>query len=270
MFLETNDAVAVLAYAGVGATGVGTEPADWMSAVLRGRNLPLEDSLGVLSDALKREMPRHLATLAISGPAPHNVLVSALLEGEPRLYTIDLAVHPTKKEMAFRYVRWVDGLAEPTTRTPRFGLAGSGALILLSDFGWKRQLLWLVRAHDRKLISANTVADAFAALNMRVSRALVDGTVGPRCIVAWRHRRNGVHRGGGGHQSYDGMSREPNMPSLPIIVNGMDIGALMNTIMPVVRKQLESFADGEMPTLDEAAIDEAVSRVPDNPDERLR
>jgi len=55
MCLETSDAVALIGYAGLGATARGTEPADWMSAVLRGRNLPLEQSLGVLTDALKRE-----------------------------------------------------------------------------------------------------------------------------------------------------------------------------------------------------------------------
>jgi hypothetical protein len=51
MFLETTDGVAILGYAGLGATVLGTEPADWMSAVLHGRNLPLEQSLGVITDA---------------------------------------------------------------------------------------------------------------------------------------------------------------------------------------------------------------------------
>ncbi len=45
MFLETVDGIAILGYTGLGATVKGTEPADWMSAVLRGRNLPLEQSL---------------------------------------------------------------------------------------------------------------------------------------------------------------------------------------------------------------------------------
>ena len=44
MFLETTDGVAILGYAGLGATARGTEPSDWMSAVLRGRNFPLDVS----------------------------------------------------------------------------------------------------------------------------------------------------------------------------------------------------------------------------------
>lgn len=60
MFLETTDGVAILGYAGLGATALGTEPADWISAVLRSRNLPLEQSLGKLAEAIKKQLPRHL------------------------------------------------------------------------------------------------------------------------------------------------------------------------------------------------------------------
>ena len=57
MFLEATDGFAILGYCGLGATLRGTEPADWMSSVLRGRNLPLEQSLGVLAAAIKRAAP---------------------------------------------------------------------------------------------------------------------------------------------------------------------------------------------------------------------
>ena len=60
MFLETTDGVAILGYAGLGVTGLGTEPADWMTAVLRGRNLPLEQSLEALTEAMKKQFPRLL------------------------------------------------------------------------------------------------------------------------------------------------------------------------------------------------------------------
>src|SRR5687768_3446657 len=89
MSLDTSDGVAILGYAGLGATASGTEPADWMSAVLRGRNLPLEQSLGALAAAMKREFPRHLIKFPRDAPAGHNILVPAFLNGEVRLYTID-------------------------------------------------------------------------------------------------------------------------------------------------------------------------------------
>lgn len=271
MFLETKDGLAILAYAGVGATGAGTEPADWMSAVLRGRNWPLEDSLRALADALRRQMPRHLATLARTGSAAHHVLVAAFHAGASHLYTIDLAVDPRSNEVAFRHTRWVVGPAETSSRTPRFGLAGSGALVLARDRRWQRRLLRLVKAHDRKLISATTVADELARINLHVSRTLSDGTVGPRCIVAWRHRKEGIHMGGGGHQCYDGDEREANTPSLPTIGNGMDVHALVEAIMPMMMKHLESLQGGEAPPpLEESAMNAALSKLPDTPDETLR
>ena len=75
MFLVTTDGEAILGYAGLGATARGTEPADWMSAVLRGRNLPLEQSLGILANALKAQFPRHMGNV----PA-HIVVISAFVK----------------------------------------------------------------------------------------------------------------------------------------------------------------------------------------------
>jgi len=74
MFLETDDGVAILGYAGLGATALGTEPADWMSAVLRGRRLSVEASLSVLAEAVKRQLPRHLQRLPRGVPASHTVM----------------------------------------------------------------------------------------------------------------------------------------------------------------------------------------------------
>ena len=79
MFLETTDGVAILGYAGLGATALGTEPADWMSAVLRGRNLPLEQSLGVLAEAIKKQLPRHLVRISDYVSAVHSAYARGLL-----------------------------------------------------------------------------------------------------------------------------------------------------------------------------------------------
>lgn len=109
MTLETKDGVAVLGYAGLGTTAGGTEPADWMSAVLRGRNLPLEQCLGELSSALQRQFPKHLAALPVQFGAAHSILVPAFLNDEPRLYSIDLAFAPDRQSYSFRYTRHVMG-----------------------------------------------------------------------------------------------------------------------------------------------------------------
>src|ERR1700719_2001756 len=207
MFLETTDGVAILGYAGLGATAFGTEPGDWMRAVLRGRNLPLEQSLGVLAEAIERQLPRHLVQLAIDGGPIHNVIVPAFVGNEPRLYTIDLAFEADRKNYRFRYTRHMD--VRPVslkTRTPRLAVGGSGGLFLVhrKDKMWMRDLLRVVGAHDRGCVTSRGVADYLANLNNNVHLKIADKSVGPRCIVAWRHSKGGVHRGGGGQQFYSG------------------------------------------------------------------
>src|ERR1700682_6331451 len=101
MFLETTDGVAILGYAGLGATRFGTGPADWMSAVLRSRKLPLERCLGVLADAMKKEFPRHMLQMpGREGPA-HNLVVPAFIGEVPRLYTVDMAFAPDRRRYTF-------------------------------------------------------------------------------------------------------------------------------------------------------------------------
>jgi hypothetical protein len=266
MFLETSDGVAILGYAGLGATARGTEPADWMSAVLRGRNLPLEQSLAVLTEALKREFPRHM--VGMPGQAVHNVMVPAFLGEEPRLYEIDLVLEPDGKKY-FRYTRHVVNSLKATPRTPRLGLAGSGAPYLTKSKKWVRSLLRMVKASDRRQVQPLAVADHLASLNHEVH--LADKTVGPRCVVAWRHRKGGVHRGGGGHAFYSGTTRDLSSPSLPTIGAGMDFIAIAAVMTPHLNRMMEAMLAGQrIPELNKDEINAALARLPDEPDESLR
>lgn len=63
-----------------------------MSAVLRGRNLPLEQVLGELAGAVQRQFPKHLIQIPGVLPAGHIILIPAFVNGELRLYTIELVV----------------------------------------------------------------------------------------------------------------------------------------------------------------------------------
>ena len=265
MFLETTDGVAILGYAGLGATAAGTEPADWMSAVLRGRNLPLEQSLGVLARAMETELPRHVVQL--QEPA-HNVLIPAFLGNEPRLYSIDLAFAPNRQSSAFRWTRHV---VKGTARTPRLAIAGSGLHYLRPRMNkWTSSLLRVVKANDRGVVSPHTVADHLANLNYEVHEA--DKSVGPRCIVAWRHKKGGaVHKGGGGHQFYTEKTRDTASPVLPTIGRGMDIPAIVNVLMPHSNEMLRAMREGRpAKELDKDKINAELARLPDKPDENLR
>lgn len=270
MFLETTDGVAILGYAGLGATALGTEPADWMSAVLRGRNFSLEQSLGALAEATKKQLPRHMLKMPVGGGLTHSVIVPAFLGKEPKLYTIDLAFAANRKSYAFRCTRHeVDN--PPLATPPRVGLAGSGGHYLAQDKKWIRGLLRVVRANDRGQVSRLAVADHLASLNYGVHLGISDESVGPRCIVAWRHRKGGVHNGGGGHQCYTDRTRDASLPSLPTIANGMDVQALTSLMIPRMTKMLEAVLAGQpAKELNKDEINAELARLPDKPDETLR
>jgi hypothetical protein len=54
-----------------------------------------------------------------------------------------------------------------------------------------------------------------------------DGSVGDRCIIAWRHKKGSVHDSGGGQQFYTGTTRDASFPALPTVANGIDLDALV-------------------------------------------
>lgn len=272
MILSTGDALALLAYAGLGATAHGTEPADWMSAVLRGRNLPLEQSLGVLADAMKREFPPHLVRLpGPTGPS-HTVIASAFVGAEARLYTIDMVFASDRKRYHFRYTRHVVELGTANQpRTPRIVLGGSGAPCLHGDQSWQRDLLRLVKGHDRGRVSADAVADYLATLNYRAHLGTQDRSVGPRCIVVWRYSERVSRKRGAAHRLYTDTRRESDAPSLPEISRGMDIPALITAMWPHMMKRAREALSGQTEGgIDDAAINADLARLPETPDEKLR
>lgn len=268
MMLETRDGVSILGYAGLGATKLGTQPADWMSAVLRGRNLALESSLRELAGAIQRQFPRHMVDMPRNALAAHTVVATAFVNEEVRLYTIDLVFAPDRKSYKFRYTRLVTERRKGAQRTPSLAIAGSGAPHLLKDRRWMRRVLRLVKAHDRGRVSAKTVADALAALNHEVH--LKEDSVGPRCIVAWRYRKSGIHKGGGGHRFYTGNARDASNPSIPTIANGMDLQAFIGTMMPHFVKQAEAMRSGKPTDLPANEVNADLARIPEKPDENLR
>ncbi len=191
LFLETTDGVALLGYAGLRSTAFQTEPGDWMARVLRGRNLPLEQSLSALADAVRAKIPGHLRPL----PA-HFIFVPAFLGGDPRLYSIDIVRPPGRTDYFFRYARHV-------TSWPSAGWASTKAYrncwlrrsspIARSEV--VRELLKIVAAHDAGRITPQAVASHLARLNYQVSTR-VDRVCRPAlhcCLAISKGWRFGAH-----------------------------------------------------------------------------
>lgn len=263
MFLETTDGQAILGYAGLGTTAYGTEPSDWMSAVLRGRNLPLEQSLDILAGASKRELPAHLVYLTPKRRSGHSIVIPALVNNEPRLYTIDILLSEDRKTYDFRWTRHLSRSAPSKQRTPRFGVAGSGGAYLASRKPWRRNLLKILQAYESGQITAQATADHFASLNHEAHRNVSSGTVGPTCIVGWRTVNDGRPHRQGGEQWYVGKERAPSLALVPIIARQFDVAGIASVLM-------NSLQPGRPPTLNIDEIKEKVSRLPTEPDEKLR
>lgn len=275
MNLETTDGQGLLAYAGLGATSLGTQPSEWMSAILRGRGgLGFEQALKLLSDAASRELPSHLMALPDSSRAHFIIIPAFVHHGGYRLYSVDNVIHPETGRHWYRYTRHVRD-AQENSPSVSIALGGTGGLYLQkTSEQWLRVMLHLVKAHDRGKVSDHLVADQFARLNYEAHQAVRDGTVGPRCIVVWR-RRQGSRRAklltGGGHQSYTGVDRDRSSVGIPSISNGLDVKAIGNVLMQDLLRRVEEygFCDKTF-DVDEEIRTRLVENLPSEPDEKLR
>ena len=254
MCLETMDGVAILAYAGLGATRLGTQPSDWMSAVLRGRSfLTMERSLSVLFAAFQREIPKQLRHF--QGHPGHSIRIPAFINDQLRFFVVEAEFDPTGGHYLTRHVRLIAGPHLKSPETPRVSIAGSGRDYVKK--GWDRRLLRLANACDRGQLSPAFVAGHLAALNHETHCAAVatgDQSVGDRSIVAWCHPKGSGR--GGAHRCYTGLRVDAVTPSLPTIANGMDVQAIIEMMA------------GRGNDID--AIRAGLAQLPDAPDEALR
>jgi hypothetical protein len=126
----------------------------------------------------------------------------------------------------------------------------------------------LIKAYDRGKVAMEAVANRLARLNLDTHQK-VPKTVGDRCLIAWRSRRDGFHHSGGGQFAFAKTTREQG-PMLPTIGRGMDLRALVRGQLPIMKKHLDSMLSGEKPDLDVVAIKAELARMPSAPDENLR
>lgn len=265
MFLEASDGTAMLGYAGLGATALGTEPADWMCAVLRGRSLPIEQSLLLLARAVQQQFPRHMRRMAGGLGSLHVIVAIAYMRApphfraEPRVYVVYLQAQANQADYVVRVAPFIT-----IARTaPIIAVAGSGIRYMSARIQTARDVVRVIRAHDRGKVSPLGVADYLARLNDTVR--LQDRAVGPDCIVAWRLRA-----GGGSHMFYRGTTRD-GCHMLPGVVRGWDLTALAGIMKPLVSE--EAFearkAAGLENKLDEAKLNADLLNLP-GPDKKLR
>lgn len=267
MILETKDGAALLGYAGLGRTALGTEPSDWMFNVLRGRNGPMEPLLTILAGAVQREMPKHIKQFG-PGVAPvHAIIIPAFVSGKYLLYTIGLKLNCIGAAVEIKFQKW--GPAMPGGRPPRICVAGSAEAVLLRQKNWVRPLLRLASASDRGQISPETVANQLARIIVDVSKR--DRFTGMNSIVCWRNRKGGPHKMGGEHKFYDNGARVLDDSVIPMLLNGYPISDVGHALAAL---HLDNFIkwdrEGPLKPVDDATMAAAVSKIADMPDENLK
>jgi hypothetical protein len=146
------------------------------------------------------------------------------------------------------------------------------ALPVPNDLRSKLAITCLVNACDHGRVSPLLVADHMAALNNEVHQNIRDNSVGPRCIVAWRHMRGGrVHNGGGAQQFYIGTARDPTPDGFPVIACGMDMTAFERVMLPHILETIRAKQEsGTAKEIDWDKITAEFNRLPNEPDETLR
>jgi hypothetical protein len=83
-----------------------------------------------------------------------------------------------------------------------------------------------------------------ARLNYEAHQNVRDGSVGPRCVVVWRRRRDARPGPGGAHAFYTGLDRESETRAIPAISNGWDAKATSNVIMELFKPQALRMGSG--------------------------
>ncbi len=274
LIVDQPDGSALIGYAGLGETELGTEPGDWMERALIGRSLTIPQSIGVLADAVNAKMPAHLWRLPKELRGPHRIVAPAFVNGEVKLYVIELIVSDPKGRASFHAhevkadARRGKGLS-PWMVTHRIVTSGLGGehLLLEQNQGWQRTLIKVLDGFDSKRIAGMAVATHLARLNERVHD--LTNSVSRECIVAWR-----TNPYGGGTATFTGsVPDNGSRVRIPWISNGGQLSALLELQHPFADKVFEAFIKGEKYQVDEAeeaAHKAAVAELPSEPDDKLR
>lgn len=267
--LSASDGDAMLAYAGLGATGAGREPSAWMSSVARGHWMTVEQYLNEISQAMRRRFPKHL--VGIKGAAEHQVYVPAIVGGRPRMYFIGLRLEGSPRRLMYKDARMMFQPAPGVFVDQQMRLAGSGASRVQNSKLWLGNLRRTVRAYEAGKVRGPVVADLFARLNYDVSK--LEPTVGPNCIVLWMGIPKGGAMGDQGAQFYSRTARVEPDRLVPMIIGGLDQGAWGEAWASVLRPFMETATDEEfndpvinekMSALARAAGDAAAPLKPDD------
>ncbi|MEX0368544.1 MAG: hypothetical protein AB3N22_20960 [Ruegeria sp.] len=274
--VKVNDGQAIIGYSGIGTTIAGSSPSDWIISVLRGRHFPLEKMLETLAGAMERQFPAHLRMIPDQRQRHHVFVVPAFLNGEHKLYFIEAADSPGG--LQFRFARHVlGGALTPLGITVPLAISGSGAPVVQKELQRAKNLLRLVKAFNKKKISADAVADELAKFGALVHQRTKDGSVGPNFVVLRRSPKGSDLEGGIGSFFYTNGERDRTKYHVPTLENGVDMGSVAKVLLEEGMRRSMKFREArlrdknaEYPEHDSETVNRRLNEIPDDPDEKLR
>jgi hypothetical protein len=266
--LDATDGSVQIGYCGLGSTSLGTEPAEWMNGVLRGRQASVESYLHLLAIAFTNELPKHLLRISTGKIFCHTALINGFIKNKPVLYTIDFVIEPDGKTYFTRLQNcaWHSEEKGVSFISP-IGVAGSGSVAFMKNFSRMRDLKKLAMAYEARKVSVKGMLDHLALINYEIHKETTDGTVGPRCIIVWKNRENGAFSSGGGIACYSGTDQDRDCRAVPTISNGIDVRALTNVTFKHV---LSDFIGERAGVINTDEINADLAALPIGPDEKLR
>lgn len=276
--LGTSNGRVLIGYAGIGATAKGTQPSDWIVALLRGARPDLAQALSHLARAAERQLPPHLKMMR--GGSSHVMLIAGFEEAAPKVFAIAQGTAADRTPFALRYEQvFGPPRANGKHPTPRIASTGTGTPALWANKkAWMRKILRLISRHESGDVSSEMVATELAGMNF-YAHERTDGTVGPNCLVVWRYR-NGAVIGGGAQQAFEGLrkAKDPPIirkakytPIIPAVDGGYDVGQLVKLTMESTMPTLvEAIKTGTPPRDTSEEMKAAVARGNWERDERLK
>lgn len=231
--LTAMDGRGIMAYSGLGSSSKGTEPSEWMRDILIGHpGATVEQSLSLIWNAMKRELPKHLALM--KGAQIHQLMATAIVNDQVRFYGAALELQPGMKTSGYCSLISADERGVP----PRLCFAGSGSFSMPTLSSWDRDLFRTLAAFEAGKVGARNITDRLARINYLTS--LRDASVSPESIVVWS-------KVGGGGETLFYAGEEITEQDRPVanIWDGKDLNDIISIL---IRKFDEGMEDGVVRT----------------------
>lgn len=270
--LDTTNSWGHICYFGIGAyvksAGMPFELSTWVSNTLRGVKRSHEQSMAELLVSAKK---RKIGSAKLN--IPHLFQWAGYVDGVPTLDSLGTHVWMQETNLKTKQLSLNDigaeqyGFERRQSRDTLLSRGGSGAGRLSNSE--VNKLIKLAKRAGRSAEHAERVGAYLAFLVRSASQKEGNKSVSPECLVSVL-----LPDGGGWHREYDSDGRSSSSEIIPSVSSGFPVGDLIREIMSAFSNHAADVRTAwkeelEPPEMEDGALDEALKRVSDKPDNRI-